>query len=328
MEKGRRSRRWRIASALVASAACRSPEPSAGARTGSVLAALLAAADSARAPWRCAADVPPLADTTFTLGEHHWHAHGNVLHLDDDAHRAAIGVVANAGGASPSTLAAIGRVRARFDHDGVALVLALGGMGTTQAELEAGLRALADRASFPVVALPGDLEAVPALIAALATLQARGMRVVDGRLATAIELPTATIATLPGAGAKARLVAGVEGCAWRTADVAHVFQRQASRAGLRIVATSEAPRKQVAGEPSGELALLAPRGSIDVVVHGSSRAGSRPSQGHRDGVAASLSPGSVDASSTDDGPHTATAGVLVIEGDAWSWQPVIDRPER
>ena len=103
------------------------------------------------------------------------------------------------------------------------LVLALGGMGTTQAELEATLGALADRAPFPIVALPGDLEAVGALSAAIEAMRARGQIVIDGRLIQRIELPGVTVGAIAGAGAASRLVADDDGCAHQAADVAAMF---------------------------------------------------------------------------------------------------------
>ena len=100
-------------------------------------------------------------------------------------------------------------------------MLALGGMGTTRAELEATLGALADKAPYAVVALPGDLEHAGALTAAIARAARRtGRLVLDGRLAQRIELPGATIATIAGAGAAGRLVAGDDGCLYRGDDVA------------------------------------------------------------------------------------------------------------
>src|SRR5207237_2724751 len=114
-----------------------------------------------------------------------------------------------------------------------------------------------DHAAYPLVALPGDLEAVPAHLAALAALGKRGDAIVDGRLARWIELPGATIVTIPGAGAAARLVAGDDGCAYRAAELAQLFAELSAKPGLRIAASAEAPRHDVAGEPTGELALVA-----------------------------------------------------------------------
>jgi hypothetical protein len=39
-----------------------------------------------------------------------------------------------------------------------------------------------------------------------------------------------------------------------------------------------------------------------------------------------LSPGSADASANANGERRASAGVLVVDGDHWTWQPLIDSP--
>ena len=207
------------------------------------------------------------------------------------------------------------------------LVIALGGMGASQAELEATLGALAEGAAWPVVALPGDLEPAGAQAAAIARLRARGGVVIDGRRARRIELPGATIATIPGAGAAARLAAGVEGCGYRAADAVAAFAELTKRDGLRIVASAEAPRIAVGGEPAGELALTAgPGHPIDVALHGPTAEAATPERaGGRDGAAIALTPGSSDATTRLPGPrHAPSAGLLVVGGGAWRWKPVAE----
>jgi hypothetical protein len=236
-----------------------------------------------------------------------------------------IGVVADAGGAAPRTVAALGALRGKLA--GADLVLVLGGMGASQAELEATLGALADGAAWPVVALPGDLEPAGDQAAAIARLRARGQMVVDGRLARQIELPGATIATIPGAGAAARLGAGAEGCGYRASDVAAVLAELTQREGLRILASAEAPRIAVGGEPAGELALTAgPAQPIDIALHGPTAEAATPARaGRRDGSAAALTPGSSDATARLPGPRRApSAGLLLVDGAAWRWRPITD----
>ena len=173
-------------------------------------------------------------------------------------------------------------------------MLTLGGMGASQAELEATLGALAEGAAWPIVALPGDLEPAGEQAAAIARLRAAGRAVIDGRLARRIELPGATIATIPGAGAAARLAAGAEGCGYRVADVAAALDELTKRDGLRILASAEAPRIEVGGEPAGELALTAGADRpIDVALHGPTAETATPERtGRRDGAATPLTPGS------------------------------------
>ncbi|HMG55439.1 MAG TPA: hypothetical protein VK601_18205, partial [Kofleriaceae bacterium] len=208
----------------------------------------------------------------------------------------------------------------------VDLVLSLGGMGATAAELEAVFAALAEGASGPLVAVPGDLEPVGAQGEAVAAARRRGAAVFDGRLVQRIELAGATIAVVPGAGAASRLVAGAEGCRYLPADVAAAFADLAPRPGLRIAASAEPPRSD-GDAPTGELALTAGAGDvIDIALHGATGVGATAARGGgRDGAAAALTPGSSDASPRLPGPHrAATAGVLTVRGATWTWRPIDD----
>jgi hypothetical protein len=327
--------------AMAAAACGSSSSPPPGVQLAQAIGAAVDAAQAQRVPWRCAApDGPKLAEETLAVGKREWKLAGETMRLAGeagkpgdagnpgkagDANKAAItiGVVADAGGATPRTVAALGALRGKLA--GADLVLTLGGMGASQAELEATLGALADGAAWPVVALPGDLEPAGDQAAAIATLRARGQVVVDGRLARQIELPGATIATLPGAGAAARLVAGAEGCGYRTSDVAAVLGELTQREGLRILASAEAPRITVGGEPAGELALTAGAAQpIDIALHGPTAEAATPARaGRRDGSAAALTPGSSDATARLPGPRRApSAGLLLVDGAAWRWKPI------
>jgi len=190
-------------SVVIVLAACGgSSGPPLGERVGPLIGAALTAADHERGPWRCAApDGPPLADEQLTVGGHAWKLGGHAVQRVDASPDVVIGVVADAAGAAPATIAALGRLRAKLEAAKPTVVLTLGGMGANERELETTLAVLADKASWPVVALPGDLEPVTAHDEAIATLRKRGVPVIDGRLAHRIELGGATIATVPGAGA-------------------------------------------------------------------------------------------------------------------------------
>jgi len=319
------------AAALVASlAACgASSPPSAGtaaapaaARVGPGLVAGLAAAADERAPWRCASlDSPPLADETLALGGHSWKLAAHALTREGAASAdLAIGVIGDAGGAAPATLAAIGRLRGKLDAAKVDIVVVLGGMGATRADIEASLGALATHAAWPVVALPGDLEPAAAHGDAIAALRARGAPVIDARRARWIELGGAAVATLPGAIAAERLVAGADGCAYDADDLAALTDALSARSGVRVLATAEAPRGTSGGEPTGEVAL-APHAPIDVLLHGAADAASPAASGTRDGAATALAPGPADATGRLPGPaHPPSAGVLAIHGNAWTWR--------
>ena len=327
-----------VGAALAALAACRgSAAVPVGARVGPALAAALTAAETAREPWRCAAQSGPGAtDETHASAGRTWQFSGHTMRLAMDVtpdERAAdrssgeltIGVLADAAGNAPATLAAIRRIRDKLGH--VDLVLTLGGMGSTAPELNAVFAALADGAAWPVVALPGDLEAVPALREAIAAARERGAAVYDGRLIHDIELPGATIALVRGAGAASRLVAGADGCLYQAADASRVLAALTRRAGLRIIASAEAPRSD--GDPAtGDLAITATAGhEIDVALHGAARgAASAARSGGRDAAAADITPGVCDATPRlSSAGTTATAGVLAVRGTTWRWQPIDDR---
>ncbi|HEU0031729.1 MAG TPA: hypothetical protein VFQ53_13925 [Kofleriaceae bacterium] len=310
--------------ALCACGSSSTPTPI-GTRVGPALSAALGAADTVRAPWRCAAaDGPALADETLKAGEHSWQLAGHTMTLAGSG-TISIGVVADAGGSAPATLAAIGRVRTQLED--VDLVLALGGMGSTKEELEATLGALAERATWPLVAIPGDLEPAGAHAAAVAALRARALVVIDGRLVRRIDLPGAHVAVVPGASSEKRLVAGDDGCGYAATDVGAMMVDLTSRPGLRILASAEAPRITVDGEPAGMLALTpGALQELDLVLHGPvTEAASAGRTGTRDGAAAPLSPGTLDATTRLPGPrHPASAGVLTISGNAWRWKPIAD----
>ncbi len=340
-----------IVTAAAAIAACggsANPVP-AGAQLGPALTAAMKAADQARAPWRCAAsDGPRLRSETFEVGGATWTLEGHVLSRVGDG-EIVIGAIADAGGAAAPTIAALGRLRAQLS--GADVILALGGMGTTKPELEATLGEITDQ--VPVVALPGDLEDAGELAAAVDALRAKGKLVIDGRLAQRIELGKGAGATRDAAGASSagggggsgggagsvtiglvggtsaigRLVAGNEGCMYAPAGVAALVAELTARKGVRILATSEAPRGERAGEPTGEIAVTVGAGQeIDVALHGPmSEGATRARTGGRDGNAVALTPGTADATPRlPDPARSPSAGLLVIRRDSWSWKPIVD----
>jgi hypothetical protein len=291
-----------------------------------VLAAVFAEAERASTPWRCAAvDTPALPAEELQAGEHAWNVAGTTLARRDEG-ATVIGVVADAAGSDPRTIAALGRLRAAFDDAKVDLVLSLGGMGTTSAELEATLGTFADRATWPLVALAGDLEPESALVAALKTLRTRGDIVLDARQVRMIELHGATIFTVPGAGAPERLASPTDGCAWTAADVAASFAAVSAKPGVRIIATAEAPRLTVDGEASGELALAPSKAQpIEVVLHGPVHPVPTAARtGGRDGAGVLISPGTADATTRLPAAHRPSAGVLTLRQGAWTWRPVVE----
>ncbi|MDB4954744.1 MAG: hypothetical protein JWO36_2313 [Myxococcales bacterium] len=312
--------------ALSALAACSSGSPPpASHRVDKAIAAAIAAADHLAAPWRCAAlDTPAFVDGTVA---HDWKLVEHTVSRAKDGDLV-IGVVADAGNASPRTIAALSRLRSKLEAAKVDLVITLGGMGSTQGELEGTLGTLSDHATWPVIALAGDLEPETAQIAALATLQKRGDPVIDGRLARWIEIPGVTIGTIPGSGAATRLVAANDGCGWRPHDIAKLYRALSEKPGLRVAAMAEAPREIVGGDPAGQLELVAGKTqAFDVALHAPTHGAPTPARsGARDGAAVALSPGTSDAMTRLPEPTLPSAGVLSIRGNAWSWRPVVDQP--
>ena len=301
-----------------------SPPPVAS-RIGPAIAAAFKAADLASAPWRCASpDGPKLADETIKVGAHEWKLAGSTATREGKG-PITIGVIADAGGSAPTTLAALGRLRAQLAE--VDLVIALGGMGTTKVEIEATLSAIAANAPWPVIAIAGDLESVTAQTAAIAALRARNQVVFDGRLARNLELPGVSITTIPGASSAGRLVAGADGCGYHGDDVTAALGGLTARPGIRILATAEAPRIAVAGEPAGELAITPGTfAEVDVVLHGPVVETPTPARnGTRDGAAMALTPGTSDATTRLPGRHTPSAGVLSVSATTWRWKPILDQ---
>ena len=293
--------------------------PPLGERVGPLVVAAMTAADQARAPWRCAAsDGPQLADATLEVAGHTWKLAGHVAAREPQGD-VVIGVIADAGGAAPATLATLGRLRAKLEAAKPTVVITLGGMGATEHDLETTLAVLADKASWPVVAIPGDLESVTAHGEAIAKLRKRGVPVVDGRLARRVELGGATIATLPGASFAARLPAGNDGCSYRPEDVGAIGEALRDAKGIRVLASFEAFRQR-SSEPAGQIAVEQP---YDVALSAQMAGSAAARSGARDGKHVSLAPSSSDATVRVPAQQ-ASAGVLTVHDGTWTWKLLPD----
>ncbi len=261
----RRARAWSaLAAAIAVAGACGEASRPAVARGAlgrataeAVLAAVAAAADEIE-PWRCARP----GDTAGLVAPPGWRLDGARLIAPEDAapHVAVLGE-------ARGDATAVAGLRAALDAAPPAVVVTIGGMATTQAELTALLAPLAEGAPWLLVAVPGDREALPAHRAAVAALAARGARVVDGTRARVIDLGAIRIGTLPGAPARGRLAAGVEGCVHDDADVAAAPARAAPAADH---AAGDAARPAPGGIHAGDVALAEAlaRAPVDVVAHG------------------------------------------------------------
>lgn len=282
-----RGGRW---SWLVLVAACGSSEPpdTASTEVGRAVAAGLVAAVERAAPiaepFRCAELAAGAPSSVTEIGKRA----GRALALDGDRLRIGpaeeggrtlvVGVVADARGATAATLAQLGRVRAEFEREKVELVVSLGGMGTSEAELGEVLGALGRDASWVVWAIPGEREAIPAHRAAVASLAAAGYPVFDAARIRLVEVDGSVLASFPGAEEPGRLLAGAEGCVHRADDAAALAVRLAKQKGVRVWAGHSAPRQSgpeaddvaLGGVHVGERALAAalPAARADLVLHG------------------------------------------------------------
>ncbi len=333
----------RATAALFASAAltaCGSPESTpgqAGAAAARAVVASIEAAGELRAPWRCAAlAAAGAAPVTGTIGDgdgdgdgdRRWRRDGAVLRTTRT--RLVIAAVAQARGAAVDD-----RLRAALADAHPDVVLALGGMGGDQAELERALGALAVPGAV-VVALPGDAEPWPALTAAVDHLAAGGAAIVDGAAVRTLDAGVAVIATLPGLAHADRLGAGADGCLHDDDDVTAALAALAAAAGdrPRLLVGPRAPQgggagptadhDRVGGVHAGDPALAAALAGagLTLVVHGLADvapvAGAAPTGG---GVV--VAAGSLDlAPRWDDAgrPRGSTVTVAVVDDRGVRWR--------
>jgi hypothetical protein len=316
------------AAAVALAAACGPAEgpTRSGARLAAAIAATVDAEHLERRPWRCASPDPPRTTRRAIQATRHWDLEGGAL-TGRGAAPALIGAVADAGGGAPPTLTSLRHLAQQLREADV--VLALGGMGTTRVELEATLGVIAKEVRGVLIALPGDLESVGALSAAVEALVAQGRAVVDARQLTRVQLADTSIAFVPGAGAPARLVAGSEGCQYRPEDAAAVIAGLSVLTGVRVLALAEAPRVVHDGEVMGTWALTpSSRHPVDVLLYGQSA--NRPSRGRtgrKDGAAVALTPGASDSAPRLPPPRgRPSAGLLEVGRGTWSWK-VVTAPE-
>jgi len=318
--------------ALVALGACGSGAKPSGGAGNAAAAGLVAAVEHAaatRAPWRCATRSPSTTTGELVAGERTWRRAGETL--TTTGRGLTIVAVADARGDA----AAIWRERLRAAEP--AVVLTLGGLGTTEAEIAASLGALVDPA-WLTVAIPGDAESWPAHRAAVATVAATGAPVVDGADVRLLDGGAAVIATLPGPAHAARLAAGADGCVHDDADAAAIIAALVAAAGDRptVLVAPRAPQggggaRGVAGVPAGDPGLTAAVAGLTAVVHAPLVPG--PTAPGRAGDAVAV----IAAGSLDPVPQFAVDGAraarsltaVTIDDRALTWRPiVVDTPPR
>lgn len=302
--------------------------------------AAMRAAEAVRAPWRCARLVPEAAKTvsdTFETAGKHWRVEGDTLRGDGSG-PLRMGLVADARGGGDATRVALVGLGPLLRRAAVDLVIAVGGMGTTEAELVRTLEPLTG--PWPVVAIPGDRESLPALRGAVALLRSRGAAIVDGSAVRFVEAGGAVMATLPGLPYHERLAAGADGCQHDDADAAAVLdaldaRAPAAKAGRppRILVTPRAPRTggasdlAIGGIHVGDVGLARALGEspIDLVVHGPVTDRLAPAGAVAHGPVV-LAAGDLDAGPRFDerGARVPPAALVVtIDRRALAWQPLV-----
>lgn len=278
-----------------------SPRRGAGEVAAAGLAAALDRAALEVAPWRCASLAPVTTAGELTAGGRTWRREQRTL--TSAGASLTVAAVADArGAADPAWRAALRGAQ-------VDLVIALGGMGTTEAELSASLGALTDPA-WLTVAIPGTAEAWPAHRAAVAALAGAGAPIVDGSDLRLLDGGAAVVATLPGAAYPERLAAASDGCVYDGADAAAIVAAARTLAEARpaLLATTTAPQggasdRLVGGVHAGDPALTAIVASLAAVLH--APVGAPASAGERDGDAVV----GIAAGSLDPVPRYDAAGV-------------------
>jgi hypothetical protein len=234
----------------------------AGAALAAGLEAAIEGAAEITAPHRCARlaepDEPLLsAETRTRLEARKMSLEGRTLRLGANGKRKSglvLGVVADSRGADSALVAEQAkRIRRQLEKSSVRVLLSLGGMGETRAQIVAALAPLASGAPWPVIALPGDRESLEEHRAAIAELNRDPDAVVlDGSEIRFVSTGAVVLGTLPGAAHASRLVAGAEGCQYTAADADALAEALLEHEQTRVWATHAPPRQ--AGPNASDLA--------------------------------------------------------------------------
>jgi molybdopterin biosynthesis enzyme MoaB len=295
----------------------------AGATAAAALVGALTEAEAIRAPWRCAA-LPAPASAEVTVGDRRWTP--TPLGLTSAGGELRLAAVAEARGvAEPRLSAALAAAQ-------IEVVVTVGGMGTSEAELTAALGAVVDP-RWLTVAVPGEAEAFPAHRAAVAALAAGGAAIVDGAAVRVLDAGPVVIATLPGAGHRARLAAGDEGCAHELADATAVIAAATERAAERpvILVSPRAPQggagdRMAGGVHAGDPALTPAVATVALVIHAPLDGAPVVADLDRGPSVDSIAAGTLDpvVRYRADGVHLpASATAIVADGRELRWQPLV-----
>lgn len=299
-----------------------------GTAAGKAVMAAMAAAEQVRAPWRCAATSAGAMTGTVGDGERAWRREGRELHATRT--RLVIAAVAQARGAR------IGDgLRAAMAAEHPDVVVAVGGMGMAQDELEKALGGLTVPGAI-VIALPGDSESWPALQAAVEKLAAGGAAIVDGGAVRIVDAGVARMVTLPGLAQAGQLGAGPDGCVHDGEDVAEVVATLAAAEedAARIVVGPRAPQGEAAvasgdhdrvagihaGDPALTTALMSAKLTLTIhgLVDGAPTAGAAPT-----GAGTVIAAGSLDPAprwTTDGRPLRASVTIATVDERGVRWR--------
>ena len=296
---------------------------SVGKATGAAVLAALDAAAEATEPWRCARIDDPAAARTSIATK----APPRIAFVGD----------ARVSGATDAPVA--DGVRKALDAAPVDVVVALGSMGGTEAEIHAALAPIARGAPWLTVAIPSDAESLPEHRRAVAALALGGSRIVDGSAIRIVDLGPAVLATLPGAPAAGRLRDDLDGCVHTDADVTAILEALAAaapggKAGKprpTLLATRRAPRGATDLAPGGvhagdvALARLLADDPVSVVVHGAVDDASTPAGKAKPATRLALAVGALDPT-----PRFRAGGgrvmpsflVVTVGAGEVAWKPV------
>lgn len=238
-----------------------------------------------------------------------------------------LGVVADARG----VIQHLPTIRDQFERRGVTLVVSLGGMGRTRAQIEAALSALTG--PWFLLASPGDWESLADHRAAVRALAPRG--VLDGTAVRVLGVDGHTLATWPGAPSAGRTVAGEDGCAFIERDTERLPELFSDASGVRLLASHTPPRQAGPGATDNTragvnigdraLARASARAGVAVLIHGLLARERKPpeapiptSSSNPVILAAGAADGIIDLTTV--GKWPPLAAVITIEAGSVTWE--------
>lgn len=222
-------------------------------------------------------------------------------------------------------------IRSAFADRGVSLVVSLGGMGRTRAELETALSTLTG--PWYLLAVPGDWESLPVHRQVSADLVPAG--VIDGVTVRTLQIGAITLGTWPGVPNTRQAMAGADGCTFTATDTDDLPALFAQAQGPRVLVTHTPPRQTGpeatddtrAGVNIGDRALAraVEDAQVAVVIHG--LLATAPSEPTRPMTLANATPIVLSAGAADGIADLTTHGkwrplalMITIDGDSVSWQ--------